>query len=82
MNIARAFNTTEIWIVNVGSLKPLEMPTEHFLSLAYDFEAWPRNSVRRFHEEWAGREFGQTVKHEVGDIMMLYGVRGVLDSPR
>ena len=75
MNIARSFNTTEIWIVNVGSLKPLEMPTEHFLSLAYDSDAWPRNSVRRFLEEWAGRDFGHEYKKEVADIMMLYGVR-------
>lgn len=74
MNIARSFNTTQIWIVNVGSLKPLEMPTEHFLSLAYDFDAWDRNSVRHFLEEWAGRDFGEEVKEEVGDIMMLYGV--------
>ena len=74
MNIARSFNTTQIWILNVGTLKPLEMPTEHFLSLAWDFDAWPRDSTRRFHEQWATREFGHHVAEEVGDIMMLYGV--------
>ena len=74
MNIARSFNTTQIWIVNVGSLKPLEMPSEHFLSLAYDFDAWPRGSVRRFLEDWATRDFGEEVKEEVGDIMLWYGV--------
>lgn len=74
LNIARSFNTTQIWIVNVGSLKPLEMPSEHFLSLAYDFDQWDRNSARRFLREWAGREFGQETKDEVADIMMLYSV--------
>ncbi|WWD20430.1 hypothetical protein CI109_104906 [Kwoniella shandongensis] len=74
MNVARAFNTTQIWILNVGSLKPLEMPSEWFLNLAYDSDAWSRNSVGRFLREWAGREFGEEWKDEVGDIMARYSV--------
>ncbi len=75
MSIARAFNTTAIWIVNVGTLKPLEMPTEHFLSLAYDLDAWPRNSVGTFLEKWAAREFGEEVSQETAEIMSKYMVR-------
>lgn len=74
MSIAAAFNTTQIWIVNVGSLKPLEMPTEHFLNLAWDIDAWPINSVDRYLEHWAAREFGDDVSHEVADIMAKYSV--------
>lgn len=74
MNLARSFNTTSIWILNIGTLKPLELPTEHFLSLAYDFDAWPRNSVGRFLRHWAAREFGDEWADEVGDIMGRYSV--------
>ncbi|WVQ84804.1 hypothetical protein IAT38_006961 [Cryptococcus sp. DSM 104549] len=74
MNIARSFNTTQIWILNIGTLKPLEMPTEWFLDLAWDSNAWPRNSVGRWLEAWAAREFGEEVKEEVGDIMAKYSV--------
>lgn len=74
MSIAAAFNTTQIWIVNVGSLKPLEMPTEHFLNLAWDIDAWPINSVDRYLQHWAAREFGEEVSHEVADIMSRYSV--------
>ncbi len=74
MSIARAFNTTSIWILNIGSLKPLELPTEHFLSLAYDIDAWPLNSVNRFLEHWAAREFGEGVAVEVAHIMEKYSV--------
>lgn len=74
MSIAAAFNTTQIWIVNVGSLKPLEMPTEHFLNLAWDIDAWPINSVHTFLEHWAAREFGEEVSAEVSDIMAKYSV--------
>lgn len=74
MSVARAFNTTAIWIVNVGTLKPLEMPTEHFLSLAYDLDAWPRNSVGTFLNKWAAREFGEEVAPETAEIMSKYMV--------
>lgn len=74
MTIAAAFNTTSIWILNIGSLKPLELPTEHFLSLAWDLDAWQINSVERFLTLWAEREFGEKVKDEVASIMMKYSV--------
>ncbi|WWC73829.1 uncharacterized protein I206_107801 [Kwoniella pini CBS 10737] len=74
LNHVRAFNTTSIWILNVGSLKPLEMPSEHFLALAYDSDAWPRNSVRKFLHAWAEREFGEDVAKETADIMFKYSL--------
>ena len=74
MTIAHAFNTTQIWILNVGTLKPLELPVEHFLSLAWDVEAWEINSHERFLRLWAAREFGEEVSEEVADIMGKYSV--------
>ncbi|OWZ51928.1 hypothetical protein C356_02122 [Cryptococcus neoformans c45] len=74
MNIAHSFNTTQIWILNIGTLKPLEMPTEWFLDLAWDFDRWERNSWKRWLREWAGREFGNEWKEEVGDIMGKYSL--------
>ncbi|KIR81104.1 hypothetical protein I306_01818 [Cryptococcus gattii EJB2] len=75
MNIARSFNTTQIWILNIGTLKPLEMPTEWFLDLAWDFDRWERNSWKRWLREWAAREFGEEWKEEIGDIMGKYSAK-------
>jgi hypothetical protein len=81
MSLAVEYNTTEIWILNIGSLKPLELPTEHFMSLAYDYQAWPRNSIARFTKAWASREFGAENGEEVGDILERYSVsRNTADS--
>ncbi len=74
MNIATSFNTTQIWILNIGDLKMLELPIEHFMSLAYDSPRWPRNSVEEFLKLWAARDFGHEVSHEVADIMSKYSV--------
>lgn len=34
------YGIREVWVVNVGDLKPMELPISYFLDLAYDFEAW------------------------------------------
>ena len=80
MNIARSFNTTAIWIVNVGTLKPLELPAGHFLDLAWDMDAWPINSVDRYLQLWAKREFGPEHADEVADIMGHYSVSAICES--
>ncbi|GFZ49819.1 hypothetical protein JCM24511_07222 [Saitozyma sp. JCM 24511] len=76
LNVARSYNTTAIWLLNIGTLKPLEVATEWFLHLAWDSDAWPRNSVHRFHEAWASREFGVTgaEANEVADIVTRYSM--------
>jgi hypothetical protein len=79
ISVARAFNTTAIWILNVGTLKPLELPVEHYMALAWDLDAWPVNSVDRFLKEWATREFGEEVSDETADIMKKYSVSYSLD---
>ena len=32
-----------IWIVNVGDLKPMEMNISYFLDMAYDYDTWGTN---------------------------------------
>jgi hypothetical protein len=73
MNVASVFNTTGIWILNVGDLKMNELPSEYFLSLAYDSDAWPLNTLEAFLAAWAGREFGGDAG-EIADIMGRYQV--------
>lgn len=38
--MAYDYGVDDIWIVNVGDLKPMEMPISYFLDMAYDFDTW------------------------------------------
>lgn len=69
----------EIWILNVGDMKLLEIPLEYFLNLAYDTERWPRNSLTEYLALWAMRDFGLGSKDacEVADIMGHYQVGSI-----
>ncbi|KAG7661125.1 uncharacterized protein J8A68_005362 [[Candida] subhashii] len=76
MHLAKEREADTIWLVNVGDLKPLEIPIEYFISLGYHYEKWgPINTVTEWTEAWAAREFGQYYKNttEIADIVDLYG---------
>lgn len=75
LNVAYSFNTTEIWILNVGSMKFLEVPIEWFLNMAWDKERWSRNTHHEFLALLAMREFGDKYAEEIGDILARYSVR-------
>nr|OQO23031.1 hypothetical protein B0A51_08776 [Rachicladosporium sp. CCFEE 5018] len=45
MHLAYERDARRIWVVNVGDLKPLELPISHFLDLAYDIDLWDENST-------------------------------------
>lgn len=74
LNVAYSFNTTQIWILNVGSMKFLEIPIEWFLSMGWDRERWVRNSHQEFLNLLAEREFGTQHGQEIGDILGRYSV--------
>src|SRR5215469_404510 len=48
MNLAYQYDARRIWIVNVGDLKPLEFPTEFFLSMAWNPERWSQEHLQEF----------------------------------
>ena len=61
MSMAYDYGIRDIWIVNVGDLKPQEFPLSYFMSLAYDFEkngtAAP-NQTEAFTDAFVKQQFG------------------------
>jgi len=74
MHLAHQKNATQIWIVNVGDLKPLELPISHFLDMAYDMSGFMApDSTDAWLQAWAAREFGQQVAQGTAEVMATYG---------
>lgn len=73
MHMAYSRGADRIWIVNVGDLKPLEIPISHFLDIAYDAEKWDVDSTSTWAAAWAAREFGSAMASEIGSLMTEYG---------
>lgn len=73
MLLAKSRGADRIWVVNVGDLKPLEVPLSHFLDLAYDTDRWDVDSADEWLAAWASREFGAQNGEAVAEIMTRYG---------
>ena len=61
MSMAYDYGIRDIWIVNVGDLKPQEFPLSYFMSLAYDFEkngTTAPNMTEEFTDSFVKQQFG------------------------
>ncbi|PQE31461.1 immunoglobulin i-set domain-containing protein [Rutstroemia sp. NJR-2017a WRK4] len=74
MQLASARQANRIWMLNVGDLKPLEIPINHFLDLAYSTPTWGYNSVPTWLTLWATREFGSEFAANISSIVDRYGM--------
>jgi len=72
MNLAYQYGATRIWVVNVGDLKPMEVPIEFFLNMAWNPSAWTNENVGDFTKRWAEREFGPKHAVEIAGIVSKY----------
>ncbi len=72
MNLAYRYDATRIWIVNVGDLKPMEIPMEFFLTFAWDPARWTQNDLAGYLRSWATREFGAQAAAEIADLVAKY----------
>lgn len=72
MNLAYQYEANQIWITNVGDLKPMEFPIEFFLRMAWNPEQWPKERIKEFGQLWAAREFGQEYAVEIEELMTGY----------
>ncbi|KAF0093905.1 MAG: hypothetical protein E1N59_2368 [Puniceicoccaceae bacterium 5H] len=72
MNLAWQYEANRIWVVNVGDLKPMEFPTEFFLTYAWDPAAWPYERLTAYHRQWAAREFGPEHADAIAHLIATY----------
>ena len=45
-----------LWIVNVGDIKPVEFPLNYFMDLAYDYEKWS-GEYASYTSDWVSGQF-------------------------
>jgi len=74
MTLAHDSGNKNIWIVNVGDLKALELPTAHFMALAWDRDSFDTpDSTKTWLKSWSARQFGEEAAEAAAEIMTTYG---------
>jgi len=71
MTSAFEANARQIWVVNVGDLKPLELHINHFMDLAYNITRWSSNQLD-WLQNWATRDFGPDQAQDIASVAAEY----------
>ncbi|MFT3934570.1 MAG: glycosyl hydrolase 115 family protein [Chitinophagaceae bacterium] len=72
MHLAYAHNVKDIWIVNVGDIKPMEFPISFFLDYAWNPDKIDAANIQRYTQQWAAAQFGSLHANEIAAMLALY----------
>jgi len=72
MHLAWEYNARQIWIVNVGDIKPMEFPISFFLDYAWNPEKIGADDLQKYTEQWAAAQFGNKYTVDIADIISKY----------
>ena len=72
MHLAYEYNVRNIWIVNVGDIKPMEFPISFFLDYAWNPERIGADDLKKYTEQWSAVQFGKQYAKDIGDIIATY----------
>jgi hypothetical protein len=72
MHLAYQHGVDQIWIVNVGDIKPMEFPNEFFLDYAWNPSAWPADKLTDYTRIWVEKQFGPKHAEAIGRILTTY----------
>lgn len=73
MHLAWEHNVRNIWIVNVGDLKPMEFPISFFLDYAWNPEKIDADDLTAYTEKWAASQFGAQHAKGIATLLATYG---------
>lgn len=81
MNKAWEYKARKVWVVNVGDIKPAEIGTEMFLSMAWNVSSCKADNAKERMQHIAERDFGASDASEIADILEEYFRLGYARKP-
>lgn len=72
MSLTYSHGVKDLWLVNVGDLKPMELPISFFLDFAWNAESIKADDLPNYYVYWAKQQFGGKHAEEIAEILSLY----------
>ena len=72
MHLAYEYGVRQIWIVNVGDIKPMEFPISFWMDYAWNPEKIGADDLQKYTEQWAATQFGNEYAIEIADLLSKY----------
>ena len=72
MKLSYDWGVRDLWLVNVGDIKPMELPTSFFLDFAWNAKTMKASSLPDYYIYWASQQFGPDHAKDIAEIVALY----------
>ena len=72
MHLAYEHKVKDIWIVNVGDIKPMEFPISFFLDYAWNPDKIDASEIKKYTEDWCAAQFGNQHAAAIAEILAQY----------
>ncbi|MCB9331957.1 MAG: glycosyl hydrolase 115 family protein [Lewinellaceae bacterium] len=72
LNLSYQWGVKNLWLVNVGDIKPMEFPISFFLDFAWDVNAFKAADLPGYYTRWAAQQFSPEFAEDIGHIISLY----------
>lgn len=81
LNLAYQSGINRIWIINVGDLKPKEIPIDFIMKYAWNPKAYPAGCEKKYLEDFSSSIFGKVYSNEIADIIAKYSKYNLWRKP-
>lgn len=72
MHLAWQYNARQIWIVNVGDIKPMEFPISFFLDYAWNPQRIGPTDLQSYTEQWCASQWGSRQAAAIASLLSSY----------
>lgn len=72
MRLAYEYGAKQIWVVNVGDIKPVEFPIEFFLDYAWNPDNIAAKDLPEYTRVWAEKQFGKEFSKDIAHLIDKY----------
>ncbi len=72
MHLAWEYNARQIWIVNVGDIKPMEFPISFFLDYAWNPQRIGPADLQAYTEQWCAAQWGPQQASAIASLLSTY----------
>lgn len=72
MSKAYALNAKNLWVFNVGDIKPAEMELQFAMDMAWDKSKWEPTNAHLYSKQWAAETFGSQFADDIWRIKQEY----------
>lgn len=73
MQLTYSYGVDQLWILNVGDLKPMEFPIDFFLRMAWNPGRFNAGNLMEYTEAFCRQQFGEREAKEAARILNLQG---------